>query len=85
MLCYSIFTDNRFRSKGRYYTFKNKYINAGTYLRDLDKDPRIRHDMNNLNLWNIKTHDNNTQVGDSSKVRYFNGWPMLQIILKIWE
>ena len=55
-------------------TKKHKYINPGTYLRDVDKNPKVRHDMNNLNLWNLKTHDDNAQVGSYPKVRYFNGW-----------
>ena len=55
-------------------TKKHKYISPGQYLIDSGMNRTIRHDPDNLNLWSARTHDDNAQVGDYPKTRYFNGW-----------
>ena len=53
-------------------TKKHKYISAGKYV--VDQRRCIKHDTENLNLWNLKTFNDNAVTGDSPKTRYFNGW-----------
>lgn len=56
-------------------TQKHKYISAGTYVINMDGPNRnIKHDTENLNLWKIKTFNDDATTGDSPKTRYFNGW-----------
>lgn len=56
-------------------TVKHKYIPAGTIVVNMGGvNTNIKHSSTNLNLWNIKTFDDNAGTGASPKTRYFNGW-----------
>ena len=56
-------------------TQKHKYISAGQYVINMDgPNKNIKHDTDNLNLWKLKTFNDNATTGDSPKTRYFDGW-----------
>ena len=56
-------------------TKKHKYISAGTIVVNMDgPNTNIKHSSEDLNLWRIKTFNDNAVSGDSPKTRYFNGW-----------